>query len=154
MYRLLLIVVAFVAFTACSSTPNPTLSKHEKEQMLGPNPDPALKWTKVTGADFTVYHGIPVDAKNSEIGFYIGHAPSFHPEPGSTLQRSHLADIPVTWHRKKHDDGSFYETALLEYGNNETLHVWIYASSAEELKQREAQLAALPWFTQTPPKSS
>ena len=152
MHRLLLILAAAVAFTACTSSSTTGLSNQEKDQLLGPKPDPSLKWSKVKGADFTVYHGIPADAKSGEIGFYVGHAPSFHPEPGSTLHNARLGDIGITWHRKKHDDGSYYETTLVHFADKEAIHVWIYAASADELKKREQQISQLAWFTQAKPK--
>lgn len=151
MHRIAFIVLLTAILASCSSKQAPALSKVEKAHLLGPNSNASMRWHKVAGPDFKVYHGIPQPPAEGEIGFYIGGHPSFKPEAGSTRHAGKIGIHKVTWHRKTKPDGSIYQATLFALDENYKIHAWALGKNPSELNALTLELGTLRLFSQATP---
>ena len=151
MHRIAFIVLLTAILASCSSKQAPSLSKEEKAHLLGPNSSVSMRWHKVDGPDFRVFHGIPKSPAEGEIGFYIGGHPSFKPEAGSTRRAGKIGIHKVTWHRKTKPDGSIYQTTLFALDENYKIHAWALGKNPSELNALTLELGTLRIFSQATP---
>lgn len=148
MHRIAFIVLLTAILASCSSKKEPSLSKEEKAHLLGPNSSVSMRWHKVEGPDFRVYHGIPQPPAEGEIGFYIGGHPSFKPEAGSTRHAGKIGTHKVTWQRKTKPDGSIYQTTLFALDEYYKIHAWALGKNPSELDSLTRELGTLRLFSQ------
>lgn len=127
------------------------LTRKELADLLGPSLRSSLRWSRMEGPDFSVYYGVSPHRASSGVGFYVGNAPSFEPDSGSSKHPDMLGTFKVTWHRKRLNDGSLYQTALIPFPNGSAIHVWVRGSDESTLATLTKQLAALPRFNQVAP---
>ena len=151
MHRIAFIVLLTAILASCSSKQAPALSKVERAHLLGPNSSVSMRWHKVEGPDFKVYHGIPQSPTEGEIGFYIGGHPSFKPEAGNTRHAGKIGIHKVTWHRKTKADGSIYQTTLFALGDSYKIHAWVLGKKPSELDSLTRELGTLRLFSQATP---
>lgn len=149
MHRIAFILLLTAILASCSSKQAPELSKEEKAHLLGPNSSVSMRWHKVPGPDFRVYHGIPKSPAEGEIGFYIGGHPSFAPLAGSTRHAGKIGTHKVTWHRKTKSDGSIYQTTLFALDEDYKIHAWVLGKKPSELEALTLELGTLRLFSQT-----
>jgi len=150
MHRFAFILLIGTLLSSCSSKQPPALSKQEKAELLGPNSSNSIRWHKVAGPDFNVFHGIPKSPASGEVGFYIGGHPSVNPKAGSTRHAGKIGLYEVTWHRKIESNGSIYQTTVFTYGDYYKVHAWVFAKSASELEALTQELGTLRMFSKTP----
>ena len=142
-------LIAFLAaalLCSCAGDSGQPSSLTARLDQTGQRSDGALRWRKLAGPDFDVYHGSARPPLSGEAGIYEGTAPSFHPEPGSTLYRGRLGDYKVTWYRKVRADGSVYQTTIFNSAGVAKLHVWLSVPRAQDLAPLAAELAKSPTF--------
>ncbi|WP_395753641.1 hypothetical protein [Prosthecobacter sp.] len=148
----LLILLAAAMLVSCSSTANKP-SQEEQANLLGPHASKALRWTKVAGPDFNVYHGFPTPPFQGEVGFYLGGHPSFKPAEGDEKHAGRLGIHKVTWHRKHRPDGSFSQATVFPMGDYWKVHAWVHAYSVADLAVLTRELSAVDLFSKSgPPK--
>ncbi len=148
MHRIAFIVLLTAILASCSSKQAPALSKEEKAHLLGPNSNASMRWNKVEGPDFRVFHGIPKSPAEGEIGFYVGGHPSFAPLAGSTRHAGKIGIHKVTWQRQTKPDGSIYQTTLFALDEYYKIHAWVLATTSSELDALTLELGTLRLFSQ------
>lgn len=128
----------------CSCATDALLSAQEKSDILGSQASPFLRWRKTVGPDFMVYRGEAKAPLSGQVGFYVGTAPNFQPEPGSTVHRGRLGAYPVQWHRKIDADGSIHQSAVITLRKDSCfIHAWVYSDSESNLNALVTELSKL-----------
>jgi hypothetical protein len=146
----LLLLLSAAMLASCSSTANKP-SKEEQANLLGPHACRALRWTKVAGPDFNVYHGFPTPPFQGEVGFYLGGHPSFKADAGDEKHAGRLGIHKVTWHRKNRPDGTFSQATVFPMGDYWKVHAWVHAYSVSDLAVLTRELSAVNLFSRSSP---
>lgn len=148
MHRIAFISLLIATLASCSSKQTPSLSKEEKAHLLGPRSNASMRWHKVAGPDFRVYHGLPQSPAEGEIGFYIGGHPSFAPAAGSTRHAGKIGTHKVMWHRRTRPDGLIYQTTLFALDDAYKIHAWVLGKTQSELDSLAQELGTLRLFSE------
>lgn len=149
----LCILILFVALRAIAGAQDMPLADEELSKFLGPVSPRLISWTVTGGPDFAVFHGRANPPLSGTVGFYLGGAPSFKPEPGSTIVKGRLGIFPLKWYRKVGDDGPVTQRALVDLDYSWKADVWVVAARQSDVDQLVAILSQLPTFTKKPKRT-
>lgn len=146
----LTLAILLVAVTPLARGENAQFSPEELSKFLGPVSPNVIHWRPVGGPDFVVYLGEAQPPLSGHVGFYIGGAPNFRPEPGSTTFKGRLGIFAVKWYRKITPDGSISQNALVDLDYFWKADVNVTANSQSNVDQLIAIVSQLPTFTKKP----
>ena len=101
-----------------------------------------LSWEYSQGPDFGVCYAHVAGSDENAFGIYFGYAPSFHPDQAKRIGDGRVAGKRVTWYRASNEDKPlpFARETLLKRDSGSVSHVWVQASSQQQLDQRLAIL--------------
>ena len=102
-----------------------------------------LEWKYLQGPDFDVCYALDAQSKQEVFGLYLGYHPSFHPSHEHRAERGYVGKHKVTWYKQGTEGASSAyarETSIPIGEHGYQAHVWINASTPQELKQRRALL--------------
>jgi hypothetical protein len=138
-------ILASIALSSCAT--DAPLSAREKSDVLGAQASPSLRWRKTEGPDFMVYRAEAKSPLSGQVGFYVGTAPNFQPEQGSTVRRGRLGAYSVQWHRKIDADGSIHQSAVITLQKDSYyIHAWVYSDNELNLNALVLELSKLRRF--------
>jgi hypothetical protein len=98
-----------------------------------------LSWQYQQGPDFGVCYAIDAATKKDAFGIYFGYHPSFVPSSANLAGSGIVGGVTVQWYKRDsaNDPSPFSLETLLEFKPNSAIaHVWVTASSEEQLDQR------------------
>ncbi len=115
-----------------------------------PNPcpilpaDSGLEWKHRKGPDYDVCYGKKPGAQGDEFGIYMGNAPSFHPKVEDEMGKGQVGGQVVSWYKPAlgNDFSKIAQQTLvtLDEKSGAVAHVWVFAGTGEQIKQRLAVL--------------
>jgi hypothetical protein len=108
-------------------------------------PQSDVTWTYQQGPDFGVCYAVDSATHKDAFGVYLGFAPSFRPDPAKPHTAGVIGGHPVQWYRQdpSSNPSEFSREALVNLDRNSIAHVWVTASSEQQLAQRLAVLSKL-----------
>ena len=105
-----------------------------------------VSWTYQQGPDFGVCYAVDSATKKDAFGVYLGFAPSFHPESAKAIQAGNVGGRKITWYQRapSSDPSAYSRETLVELDRQGSVaHVWVTASSKQQLAQRLSVLRRL-----------
>jgi len=99
-------------------------------------PNTNLEWQYREGPDFDLCYAHEHESVDTAFGIYFGWAPSFTPKKESEIGPGRIGGREVTWYRT--ESSSLGREALVTFNSSsaEVAHVWVLASSQQQLGAR------------------
>jgi len=108
-------------------------------------PASGLVWDYSRGPDFDLCYAVKAGSDETAFGVYFGTAPSFHPDKANQVGSGQVAGRRVTWYRSSEEGkpSPFGRETLVKFGSGGVSHVWVMASSQQQLDERLATIGGM-----------
>ncbi len=111
--------------------------------------DSEMTWSYQQGPDFGVCYAVDSSTGKDAFGIYLGYAPKFDPSQGKAIGDGNVGGRKVKWYERSSfyihsNPAEFSQETVIELDRNGSLaHVWVVATSPQQLTQRLAVLSRL-----------
>ena len=99
-------------------------------------PNSNLEWQYHEGPDFDLCYAHELGSTDTAVGIYLGYAPSFSPKKENEIGAGRIAGHEVTWYQMKDSPLGREALVTLSSPSAEVAHIWVLASSQQELRAR------------------